>query len=136
LARLRAERPEMVRHTQGSHDVLLTPADPGGLSLGERALVALRVAELAGDGRLAEHYRGLVRRAGEPAPTPRLALILDHVAMVATAPGTATKAHLDRLRGSGLGARDIVALSQLVAFVSYQVRLAEGLALLAQERSA
>ena len=29
ISRLRAQRPEIVRHTQGSHDVLLSPADPG-----------------------------------------------------------------------------------------------------------
>ena len=31
ISRLRAQRPEIVRHTQGSHDVLLSPADPGGI---------------------------------------------------------------------------------------------------------
>jgi uncharacterized protein YciW len=137
LARLRAERPEMMHHTQGSHDALMTPAEPGGLSPGERALIASRVAELAGHAGLAEHYRGLVNRRGaELAPSPRLALILDHVARVTTAPGSATKAHLDALRGAGLAAKDIVTLSQIIAFVSYQVRLAAGLALLAQEKSA
>jgi uncharacterized protein YciW len=40
------------------------------------------------------------------------------------------------LQAAGLTGRDIVALSQLVAFVSYQVRAAFGLALLAREKAA
>src|SRR5260221_3568691 len=38
LAELRRHRPDFVRYTQGSHDVLLEPADPAGVSLLERAL--------------------------------------------------------------------------------------------------
>jgi uncharacterized protein YciW len=55
---------------------------------------------------------------------------------VTTAPGTALRGHIDTLRAVGLDARDIVALTQIVAFVSYQVRAAAGLALLAQEKAA
>ena len=40
LAALRAQRPDILRHTQGSHDVLLSPEDPGGLSLAERAVLS------------------------------------------------------------------------------------------------
>jgi uncharacterized protein YciW len=52
------------------------------------------------------------------------------------APGSATKAHLEALAAVGLQARDIVALAQLVAFVAYQVRMAVGLSLLAQDMAA
>ena len=133
LGRLRAQRPDILRHTQGSYDVLLHPADPGGLSAAERALIALRVAEQAGHAGLAAHYRALLqqRDAGLGSnPSPRLQRILDHVAMVATTPGKATRTHIEALEQAGLSARDIVALSQLIAFVSYQVRAAFGLALL------
>lgn len=133
LGRLRAQRPDILRHTQGSYDVLLHPTDPGGLSLAERALVALRVAEQAGHAGLAAHYRVLLqqREAGlASSPSPRLQRLLDHVALVAATPGKATRAHIEALEQLGLSARDIVALSQLVAFVSYQVRAAFGLALL------
>ena len=96
-------------------------------------MIALRVAEQAGHAGLAMHYRGLLE-AREPglgsAPSPRLRLILDHAAMVAATPGKATCADITRLEAAGLSARDIVALSQLIAFVSYQVRAAFGLALL------
>ncbi len=136
LSQLRAQRPDIVRHTQGSHDVLLSPADPGGLSLAERALVAARVAELSGHVALAGHYRSLLAERGEPPHSERQDTILRHVARVTTAPGTAVPLHIDTLRAIGLEARDIVALTQIVAFVSYQVRAATGLALLAGGKAA
>jgi len=136
LSQLRAQRPDIVRHTQGSHDVLLSPADPGGLSPSERALVAARVAELSGHAGLGAHYRSLLAERGDPPHSERLDTILRHVERVTIAPGTASPGHIDTLHAAGLDARDIVALTQIVAFVSYQVRAATGLALLAQEKAA
>jgi uncharacterized protein YciW len=136
LAALRAQRPDILRHTQGSHDVLLSPDDPGGLSLAERALVARRVAELSPHAALTTHYQALLDARGTPAAGPRTAAILAHAERVAAAPGSATKAHLEALAAVGLQARDIVALAQLVAFVAYQVRVAVGLSLLAQDMAA
>ncbi len=133
LAALRARRPDIVRHSQGSYEVLLHPADPGGLSPAERALVALRVAEDGGHAGLAAHYRALLeeRDRGLAAdPSPRVRRILEHVALVAATPGKATRTEIAALKEAGLSAQDIVALSQLIAFVSYQVRAAFGLALL------
>lgn len=135
LAALRAQRPEILQHTQGSYDVLLTPEDPGGLSLAERALVAQRVAALSGHVALAAHYQGLVDARGAVAPARREAL-LAHADLLATAPGRAAPANLVALQAVGLSERDIVALSQLVAFIAYQVRAAVGLALLGQEQAA
>jgi len=132
LSQLRAQRPDIVGHTQGSHDVLLSPADPGGLSLTERALVAARVAELSGHAGLTRHYRRLLAERGGPPHDQRQDTILRHVERVTTALGTALPAHIEALRAAGMSARDIVALTQIVAFVSYQVRAAVGLALLAE----
>src|SRR5271170_1486261 len=64
LAALRAQKPDLVRYSQGSHDVLLAPADPGGLSLAERAAVALRIAVLDDHAALAAHYRDRLRAVG------------------------------------------------------------------------
>ena len=136
LARLRALRPDIVRHTQGSHDVLLFPTDPGGLSLSERALIAAQAAEASGHAALTQHYRHLLAARSDPPPGKRLNTIQQHVARVTTAPGTALPAHIEALRAVGLTARDIVALTQIVAFVSYQVRAAAGLALLAAGEAA
>jgi uncharacterized protein YciW len=136
LSELRMQRPDILRHTQGSHDVLLSPDNPGGLTLGERAMVARRVAELSGHHALIQHYQALLFSRSAPPPGPRTTAILAHAERLANAPGSATKAHLTALATTGLTAQDIVALSQLVAFVAYQVRAAMGLSLLAQEKAA
>jgi uncharacterized protein YciW len=135
LARLRAQRPDIVRHTQGSHDVLLSPADPGGLTLAERALIAARVAELSGHALLTAHYRTLLAQRGDKPAGARQDAILRHVERVTTAPDSARPSDIAALREAGLDRRDIVALTQVIAFVSYQVRAAVGLSLLAQERA-
>jgi uncharacterized protein YciW len=136
LSHLRAQRPDIVRHTQGSYDVLLKPVDPGGLSLAERALVASHAAELSGHVGLARHYRSLLADRGEPPNSERRETLLRHVTRVTTAPRTALPEHIEMLRAAGLDARDIVALTQIVAFVSYQVRAAMGLALLTGGKAA
>ncbi len=46
LAQLREQRPETLRHAQGSFQVLLEPDDPGGVSREEREAIALRVETL------------------------------------------------------------------------------------------
>jgi uncharacterized protein YciW len=140
VALLRRQREVFVRRTQGSHDVLIAPADPGGVSLVERAAAALRVASIERDAPLVAHYRARLGEVGGDADavatTPRLAAILRHVSLVAVAPGSATRADIEALGNAGLGPRDIVTIAQIVAFVSYQVRIAAGLRALAQERSA
>ena len=136
LHHLRSQRPDIVRHTQGSYEVLLNPSDPAGLTLGERALIAHHVAFLSGHDALARHYGELLDQR-EPAlaatESPRLRAILDHVALVTATPGQATQANIQALRNAGLTPRDVVALTQIIAFVSYQVRAAFGLSLLASE---
>ena len=144
LWRLRRQRPDVVRHSQASYDALIRPRELGDLGLAERAAVALRVAALNGDAGLGAHYRALLAErdpdgrltafagAGD-APDARLEAIQRHVDRVAAAPGTATRAHLAELERHGVGAREIVTISQLVAFVSYQARVLAGLRLLRGE---
>ncbi len=128
VAALRAARPDFVRYTQGSHDVMVAPPHPEGLTASERALAARRTAELSGHPTLAAHYATL------PAtPGPRDAAILRHADLLATRPGEATQADIAALTEAGLSPTEIVTLSQVVAFVAYQVRVAAGLALLAGE---
>jgi CMD domain protein len=143
LAALRRRRPEALRHSQGAHEELLRPADPGGVSHAERAALALRVALREGEGALADRYRALLGRAGAPAALARaaedlsgdgaaaggerLAALLRHADLVASRPGDCGQADIDRLSALGLSPRDIVAVTQLVAFVPYQVRLLAGL---------
>jgi CMD domain protein len=148
LAVLRRQRPDQVRYTQGSHDVLIEPAEPRGVDLVERAAVALRVARLSGDTGLQAHYHARLHaleggsvvaaavdggRVGGAGWSPRLAAILHYVDLATTAPRTGTKADLDALKAVGLDAQAIVTIAQIVSFVSYQMRLLAGLRLLREE---
>ena len=131
VALLRRQREPFVVHAQGSHDVLLAPVDPGGLSLTERAAIAFCVASIEHDDALIAHYRAKLERVG--GVSPRLDTILDHVKMVVTNPAAATRERLDALIAIGLSPRDIVVITQIVAFVSYQVRVVAGLRALAED---
>jgi CMD domain protein len=144
LDRLRARRPEARVRTQSSYAVLFNPPDPGGLSPPERFAVALRVAELHDASPLAAHYRA--RLAGEaggaalaaaidagapsPAITPRAQAMLRHADVVATNPSAASALDLEALSALELSPAEIVTLSQIIAFVAYQVRVAASLALI------
>ena len=128
VAALRAARPDFVRYTQGSYDAMVAPPNPSGLTAAERAIAARRTAELSGHPALAAHYAALPTTLG-----PRDTAILRHAELLAMSPGQATKADLEALEAAGLSPTEIVTLSQIVAFVSYQVRVAAGLALLGEE---
>jgi uncharacterized protein YciW len=134
LNSLRARREDYVRYSQGSYDVLIRPDEPGGFSLAERAAAALRIAEINQDTALAAHYRGLL--PVDLPQTPRLTAILAHVELVARTPRAARPAHLHALAQVGFSTREIVVLSQLIAFVSYQTRVLAGLRLLTTEAAA
>jgi uncharacterized protein YciW len=143
VAALRQQREAFVRHTQGSHDALITPSDPGGVSLIERAAAALRVASIERDAALVAHYRKRLLEVGADVVaieamnvSPRLEAILRHVSLLTTAPGSATRSDLETLRHAGLAERDIVVVAQIVAFVSYQIRVVAGLRALAEEMRA
>lgn len=62
---------------------------------------------------------------------PRLAAALEHAHMLVLHPRDAAPEHLQALLDAGWSTPDIVTLSQLVAFLSYQVRVAAGLRTLA-----
>jgi uncharacterized protein YciW len=120
--------------------VLITPSDPGGVSLIERAAAALRVASIERDAALVAHYRKRLLEIGADGAaieamdvSPRLRAILRHVSLITTAPGSATRSDLEALRHVGLAERDIVVVAQIVAFVTYQVRVVAGLRALAEE---
>lgn len=61
----------------------------------------------------------------------RLRAALDHAERLSLRPATATPAHLEELQRAGWSLDNIVTLSQLVAFVSFQSRLLRGYRLIA-----
>jgi uncharacterized protein YciW len=127
LDMLRAARPEARARTQSSYAALFDPAEPGALTRAERFGAALRVAELEEAGSLAAHYRA--RLVGET-PAVRAAAIARHVELLTRSPSAATRADLAKLAEAGLTSPEIVTLSQIVAFVAYQVRVVASLALI------
>lgn len=142
LAGVLAERAQILGLSQAAHDAVLLPHEPGGISHGERAALAARMARANADGILAEHYQGLLRQAGEsPAllaiadgsaadTDARLRAITRHVDLVTLSPKDATKADIAALAAAGLSEPDIVRLAELIAFVNYQARVIAGLRLL------
>ncbi len=147
LAQVRAARPDVVRHAQGSYRALLEPDDLAGVSRHEREMIAYRAAALTPSPTLAAWHRDRLRDLGasdtalgaiERLPdgsglSAREAAILRHTDRLAREPGVATPAHIAELKAAGLGPRDIVTISQLIALVSFQARVLVGLRLLAEE---
>ena len=121
-------RAKVVEATEASHEALLRqPVE--GLSTADRLCVALHVCTIAGARTLARHYEGqLAEASGGDAPSsPALPAMLQFAAALTTDPRRGDRAAIDSLRRAGLGDAAIVALAQLVAFVSYQLRVVAGL---------
>lgn len=142
VAELRRQRPDVVKHLQGSDDVIFSPRDDGGLTRAERAAAALRVSMLLRDTVLSEHYRARLATLdpdGSLAGTvegsarmtePRWDAILAHVDLVTRGPGSAERRDIDNLLAAGLSSHAIVSLSQLIAYVNFQSRVLAGLRML------
>ena len=134
---LRTQRADVAKYVDASYDALLDPQTVIGLSLVERTLAALRVAILTESGELTHHYRHRLRELGRstdaidaiaffpasPIFTTREAAILRHTDLLTLEPGAANQLHVASLQGEGLSVREVVTLAQLVAFLSFQVRL-------------
>jgi CMD domain protein len=153
LQRLRRRRGSVVDHAQATLLALVDPDDAGNLSLIERAALAFRVAVVNEEQELTAWYRHRLVQVGAPAalidavrerplatgqpvagagaadhPVPgRLAVMLDHVDRVTVEPGEVGPEHIATLEAVGLGEPEIVTVSQIAAFVSYQARVTTGL---------
>jgi uncharacterized protein YciW len=147
---LRHQRAKVVEATQGSYDLLFDPALEG-LTLVERNLVALYASRLTPSPALAAHYRAELANhdvdaatlaavetgAPEQLGAPRLRAILAFTRTLIENPVAGDKAALQTLPAAGLTTPAIVALAQLIAFLSYQTRVVAGLQALKQlERAA
>ena len=117
---LRALRPDVRLASAGSGEAIFGPSP--GLSSGEKHAVALHVAGLHDCAELAAHHRPL---AGDSA---RLPAMLAHAEMLSLHPEQASRAALAGL--AALTPAEIVMLSQLIAFLAYEIRLLRGLQLL------
>ncbi|MCI2423351.1 peroxidase-related enzyme [Saccharopolyspora sp. K220] len=141
-ASLDALRPDLREFTASVDAAVLRPADQSVLDWADRARIALRVAlvnehqeyadeiareldSLAGDG-AADVIRDTDRWTELPEP---LHALLAHCEQVALDPVDASAAEIAVLRAHGFTAAQVVAASQVVAYVSYRVRLLLGVRL-------
>ncbi|MGM3176064.1 alkylhydroperoxidase domain protein [Dickeya lacustris] len=127
LAQARAVREAATRHTQGSYDVLFSHPPQGNLSLALRFFIASHVSAWHDNPTLAQFYAGRLADFPTPARDEALTQALAHAERLTRHPVAATPAHLHELQQAGWSDDDIVTLSQLVAFVSFQSRLVVGL---------
>ncbi|MFN9281573.1 MAG: hypothetical protein ACK6DW_17850, partial [Betaproteobacteria bacterium] len=119
-------RATVVEATQASHDALLyEPVD--GLSTADRLRVAVHCCEAAQAPQLAAHYRALLaQQPAQEAASAALPAMQDWAGLLTTDPRRGDRAALHALRTAGLPDAAIVALAQLVAFLSYQTRVVAG----------
>jgi uncharacterized protein YciW len=133
----RRVRAKVVEASQASHDALLQqPVD--GLSTADRLRVAVHVCASASATSLLQHYEAqLAADVERDAPvSPALAAMLRFAATLTSDPRHGDRAALEALRRAGLGDPAIVALAQLIAFLSYQLRVVAGLRAIRPSREA
>lgn len=136
---VRGQKPELGTQLQDYYDAVFKPGEESALALSpsERWLIAIRTASHTGSEAVVDWYAAQAANAGTAealiakakavsAPwngDPRTTAIMRHVDLIVTRPVESSKADIVALSDAGLSPQGIVALSQVVAFVSYQLRL-------------
>ena len=145
LAETISGRSDIIEMTENSHVAALIPDLPGGISHSERAALACRIARLNKEEILARLYESLLQGSGDKESASqiadtefdggddaRLKAVLRHTDLVAVSPKDVTEGDIAALRSAGIPDGDIVRLSEVIAFVSYQIRVVAGLRLMAE----
>ena len=134
-------RPEFVQGAEECRLSVLRPANDQGLAPNLRVALARRMAALNADPILMAEYdvqlaqlepteQLLALARGETDLEEPLATIAKHVDLITLTPKKAEASHIALLAGAGLNNPQIVALSELIAFVNFQTRVATGLRLM------
>ena len=123
--------------TQIAENAVLKPTEIGAWKLPMRAAFATRIARLNGADGLAKYYAGTIdiseyAAIAEPGTDDNLLPSVRFLDAVATRPRDITEQDITLLQDADISDADIVRLTELVAFVSYQIRLVAGLSLLAE----
>ncbi|MEN5016709.1 hypothetical protein ABEH87_10200 [Erwinia sp. Eh17-17] len=141
LYQTRRFRPEFVGGAELCRLSVLQPENDQGLSTDWRLAVALRIATLNADAPLMADYASqlaaltpddalLAFARGASVSSEPLATLARHVDLVTLTPGKAEAETITRLASAGWNNPQIVALSELIAFVNFQTRVASGLRLM------
>jgi uncharacterized protein YciW len=134
-------RPEFVAGAEECRRSVLQPANDQGLAPNVRVALARRMAGLNADKVLMAEYDAQLADLGSTDQLWALALgatelgeplatIARHTDLVTLTPSEAEARHIALLAEAGLNNAQIVALSELIAFVNFQTRVAAGLRLL------
>ncbi|WP_245152368.1 CMD domain-containing protein [Allopusillimonas soli] len=137
---VRHAREKVAVAMQKSYDVFFD-ASARGLALRERLLVALYACSLSESSALSAHYRQALHAQGVEQAVlaaietdalaslndTRLTVILGFARKLIVKPVEGDAEEIKRLRDAGVATPDIVTLAQLIAFLSYQIRVAAGL---------
>ncbi|MER9067696.1 hypothetical protein NKH84_14165 [Mesorhizobium sp. M0902] len=141
LFAVRRFRPEFVQGAEECRLSVLQPANHQGLAPNLRVALARRMAALNADPALVAEYDVQLAQLG---PTEQLlalahgqtdlieplATIVRHVDLITLTPKKAEASHITLLEKAGLNNPQIVALSELIAFINFQTRVATGLRLM------
>lgn len=133
-----AHRADILAMTEAASAAILRPKEAGAFPHAIRAALAARIARLNGKDALSDHYGegldGEEAKIADPSfdggMGEQLREILAFTDRVATSPKDATADDIESLKKSGLADADIVRLTQLNAFLAYEIRLIEGLRLM------
>lgn len=132
LAAARQTREAATRHTQGSYEALFSArAVQGRLTLAVRFWLAAQISNWLRDSVLQRYYEQRGKDFIAPNVTPALNAALAHARTLTLHPVSAQESDLTALLAAGWSEDDIVTLSQLTAFISFQSRLLRGYRLLA-----
>ncbi|PLC54569.1 CMD domain protein [Pollutimonas nitritireducens] len=140
LHAMRHVREKVAVATQGSYELFFDPA-ASGLTIHERLLVAYQACVLSAAPGLERHYLDMLRQYDvdaaildavarnrlENLQPGRLPALLAFTAKLILKPIEGDRAAVQALQSAGIATPDIITLAQLIAFLSYQVRLVAGL---------
>ena len=135
-----SQRSDLLELSEHAHNACLTPRDPGGITLEERAALASRMCVLNGESVLFEHYASMLpsghallsisEGGSNIGGNDRLHALIRHVDLVTNHPKDALSEDIENLKEVGVAEPDIVRLSELIAFVNYQIRVVQGIRLI------
>ena len=143
IVALRNDRPQQITELQEYYDSLFQPepASEEAFSLANRALVAIRVAAHTNSAQVVAWYEGIAREAGasdadiaaaKDIATPNtadsvLGAAIRRADLITTHLVDAEQSDIQALKDAGLTPAGILSLSQVIAFVAYQLRFIAGL---------
>lgn len=124
--------------TQAAEDAVLRPADTGAWPVALRVALAARIAAINGMPELAQHYSQMdasaeYRDMANPdndGHSLDLSHVIAYMDNVAACPRDTKVDDVRALQQAGVTDADIVRLTELNAFMAYQVRLVSALALM------